>query len=51
MRSLPPPWSHPAAVKGALHLDRAAVALDTRPQLRAAVAAYVVLLHLMALLF
>lgn len=43
--------SHPAVVKGALQLDRAAIALDSRPQLRAALMAYFVLLHALALLF
>lgn len=43
--------SHPALVKGALQLDRAAIALDSRPQLRAAIMAYFVLLHALALLF
>lgn len=51
IRSLPPPYSHQALVKGALQLDRAAVALDTRPLVRAALLAYFVLLHALALLF
>ena len=48
---LSPCRSHPLLVKGALQLDRGAVALDTRPLLRAGLAAYLVLLHLLALLF
>lgn len=51
VRGLPAPFSQPAAVKGALQLDKAFVQLDQRPQLRAALAAYFVLLHLFALLF
>lgn len=48
---LPSSRSHPVLVKGALQLDRAAIALDARPQLRAAIMAYFVLLHALALLF
>ena len=51
VRSLPPPYSHRALVKAALQVDRAAVALDTRPLVRAAVLAYFILLHALALLF
>lgn len=47
MRSLPGPLSHSAVVKAAHQLDRLAVALDTRPQLRAALLLYFVLLHAM----
>jgi hypothetical protein len=42
--------SHPVAVKAATQVDRAAVALDTRPQLRAALVLYLLVLHLLALL-
>jgi hypothetical protein len=42
--------SHPVAVKAAMQVDRAAVALDTRPQLRAALVLYLLVLHLLALL-
>lgn len=49
-RLAPPACSHQALVKAATQLDRGAIALDTRPQLRAGLALYFLLLHLVALL-
>jgi len=46
-----PACSNQVLVRGATQLDRAAIALDARPQLRAAVALYFLLLHVFALLF
>ena len=42
--------SSPVVVKGATQLDRLSVLLDTRPHLRAALALYLLLLHVLALL-
>lgn len=44
------PRVQPALVRAALQLDRAAIAVDSRPQLRAALALYFLLLHIVALL-
>jgi hypothetical protein len=51
VRSLPGPLSHAAVlVKAAHQLDRVAVLMDTRPQLRMAVLLYFALLHAALLL-
>lgn len=47
VRSLPAPLSNEYCVKAAHYLDRGAVALDTRPQARAALVLYLLVLHLM----
>ena len=47
IRSLPSPISSPVLVRAAHQLDRLAVALDTRPQLRTLLMLYFLLLHLL----
>ncbi len=49
MRALPRPLSAGVVVKGAHQLDRLAVAVDTRPRLRALLMLYFALLHALAL--
>jgi hypothetical protein len=55
VRALPPPIStQPAVMRAAtavaLQLDKAAIAMDARPQLRAVIMLYFLLLHLFVLL-
>lgn len=51
MRALPAPLCQSeAVVRAARQLDRLAVALDTRPQLRALLVLYFALLHVLVVL-